>query len=158
MLTNIQHSKRTLRATTNGGHQDSNMIGDFPNLGEVWYNSKSITNILSLADVRKVCRITMDSQDEPALHIHRLDGSVMNFAEHKSSLCVYNANVTYESDTGYSILSTVAEQKKLFSRREVKAANAARDLHHKIGRPDETEFDSVLLMEESHQKLSSDTE
>lgn len=35
MLTNIQDSKHMLRAMTNGGHQDSNMIGDFPNLGEV---------------------------------------------------------------------------------------------------------------------------
>ena len=63
-LTNIRRSERTLRAITNGGHQDSNMVGDFPNLGEVWYNHNSIANILSLSDVRKVCRVTMDSDDE----------------------------------------------------------------------------------------------
>ena len=38
----------------------------------------------------------------------------------------------------------MAEQKKLFSRREIKAADAARELYRKIGRPDETEFDSIL--------------
>jgi hypothetical protein len=144
MLTNIRESERTLRAITNGGHQDSNMVGDFPNLGEVWYNNKSIANILSLADVRKVCRVTMDSDDEPALLVHRLDGSVMKFKEHESGLYVYNPNVTNKIVTGYSILSTVAEQKKLFSRREIKAADAARELYRKIGRPDETEFDSIL--------------
>ena len=32
MLTNIRKSERTLRAITNGGHQDSCMLGDFPNL------------------------------------------------------------------------------------------------------------------------------
>ena len=143
MLTNIRRSKRTLRALTNGGHQDSNMIGDFPNLGEVWYNSKLIANILSLADVRKVCRVTMDSHNEPALLVHRLDGLVMKFTEHESGLYVY-PNVTYKIVTGYSILSTVAEQKKLSSRREVKAADAARELYRKIGRPDEAEFDSIL--------------
>jgi hypothetical protein len=37
MLPDIRESERTLRAITNGGHQDSNMIGNFPNLGEVWY-------------------------------------------------------------------------------------------------------------------------
>jgi hypothetical protein len=31
------------------------MIGEFPNLGKVWYNHESIANILSLAEVRKVC-------------------------------------------------------------------------------------------------------
>ena len=34
MLTNIRRSKHTLRALTNGAHQDSNMFGDFPNLGK----------------------------------------------------------------------------------------------------------------------------
>ncbi|KAI2498510.1 hypothetical protein MHU86_15970 [Fragilaria crotonensis] len=147
MLTNICYSKRTLRALTNGGHQqDSNMIGDFPNLGEVWYNSKSIANILSLADVHKVCCVTMDSpHDKPALLVHCLDGSVMKFAERESGFYVYNdPNVTNNTVTGYSILSTVAKQKKLFSRsREVKAADAARELYRKIGRPDENEFDSI---------------
>ena len=47
MLTNVRKSDHTLRALTNGGHQDSSMIGDFPNLGPVWYNPHSIANILS---------------------------------------------------------------------------------------------------------------
>jgi hypothetical protein len=61
MLSNIRRSPYVLRALTNGGYQDSNMVGDFPNLGKVWYNRESIANILSLAgEVRKVCRITID--------------------------------------------------------------------------------------------------
>ena len=68
------------------------MVGDFPNLGEVWYNSASIANILSLAEVRKVCRVTMDSSTEPALQVHRLDGTVMKFQEHESGLYVYAPN------------------------------------------------------------------
>ena len=60
MLLNIRRSPHVLRAITNGGFQDSNMIGDFPNLGEVWYNEASIANILSLADVTKVFTVTMD--------------------------------------------------------------------------------------------------
>ena len=43
------------------------------------------------------------------------------------------------------MLSTMAEQKKFFSRRKIHAANNARDLHHKIGRPIEAEFQSILL-------------
>ena len=143
-LTNIRRSEHTLRAITNGGHQDSNMVGDFPNLGEVWYNDESIANILSLADVCKVCRVTMDSSAEAALHVHRLDGPVMTFAEHESGLYVYAPNVTNDCVTGYSFLSTVAAQKKMFSRREIKAADAARELYSKIGRSDEAEFQTIL--------------
>ena len=145
MLSNIRRSSYVLRALTNGGYQDSNMVGDFPNLGKVWYNRESIANILSLAEVRKVCRITMDSADEPAMLVHRLDGTVMKFLEHPSGLYVFSCNNdTNDSVTGYTMLSTVAEQKKLFSRREIQSANAARDLYRKIGRPAEAEFQSIL--------------
>ena len=92
MLSNIRKSTHVLRAITNGGHQDSCTIGNFPNLGEVWYNKKSIANILSLADVRRVCRVTMDSSVEPAIHVHRLDGTVMKFTEHASGLYVFKCN------------------------------------------------------------------
>jgi hypothetical protein len=146
MLKNIRSSGRVLRALTNGGHQDSTMIGDFPNLGEVWFNEKSIANILSLAEVRKVCRVTMDTSAEPALHVHRLDGSVMKFVEHPSGLYVYKTSNSTSNDrvTGYTMVTTVAAQKRLFSRREVKAADQARDLYRKIGRPSETEFVELL--------------
>jgi hypothetical protein len=70
--------------------QESKLVGDFPNLGEVWFNDNSIANILSLADVRKVCRVTMDTADEPAMTIHRLDGSTMKFREHNCGLYVYD--------------------------------------------------------------------
>ena len=55
------------------------MVGDFPNLGTAWYNKHSIANILSLSDVRKVCRVTMDTREDTAMCVHRLDGSLMRF-------------------------------------------------------------------------------
>ena len=144
MLTNVRRSGHVIRALTNGGHQDSDMIGDFPNLGEVWYNKDSMANILSLAEVRKVCRVTMDSSDEPAMIVHRLDGSEMKFTEHDSGLYVFKDNFTNAPVSGYTMVTTVAEQKKLFSKREVKAADVARDLYWKIGRPSEAEFQDIL--------------
>ena len=108
MLTNIRPSDHVLRALTNGGHQDSNMVGDFPNLGTVWYNSASIANILSLSDVRKVCRVTMDTHKETAMCVHRLDGSVMRFVEHPSGLYVFNSS--NKNVTDYTMLTTVTAQ------------------------------------------------
>jgi hypothetical protein len=55
MLSNIQPSEHKLRVHTNGGYQDSSKKGVFKNLGPVWFNRDSIANILSLAEVRKVC-------------------------------------------------------------------------------------------------------
>jgi hypothetical protein len=144
MLTNIRNSGRVLRAITNGGHQDSVLVGEFPNLGEVWFNGASIANILSLAEVCKVCRVTMDTSTEPAIVVHRVDGTVMKFVEHPSGLYIYKRNPTNASATGYSFVSTVAAQKAMFSRREIKAADVARELYRKIGRPAETEFQRIL--------------
>jgi hypothetical protein len=138
LLTNICRSLlHVLRAITNSGHQD------FPNLGPVWYNSDSLANILSLSEVRKVCRVTMDTGDEAATSVHRLNGSVMKFVKHKSGLNVF---VPDSSDviTGYSLVSTVAAHKRMFTQREIKAADAARNLYRKIGRPSEAEFHSIL--------------
>jgi Zinc knuckle len=52
MLYNMQKSGDVMRAITNGGYQDSNLIGHFPNFGDVWYNKDSIASILSLAEVK----------------------------------------------------------------------------------------------------------
>ena len=40
-------------------------------------------------------------------------------------------------------MSTVAENKKLFTAREIKDADAAHELYRKLDRPSETEFQSV---------------
>ena len=90
------------------------MIGDFPNLGEVWFNKDSIANILSLAEVHKLCCITMDTNSEPAMHEQRLDGSVIILNEHASGSYVYNPNITNDCVDAYSMLSTVAAQNRMF--------------------------------------------
>jgi hypothetical protein len=144
MLTNIRDSGRTLRAITNGGHQDSTKVGDFPNLGEVWFNPLSIANILSLADVSQVCRVTMDSDTAHAINVHRKDGTVMIFSRHPSGLYVFNSNVTSPDVTAYTLVNTVATQKKLFTPRQVQAADAARDLYRMLGRPSEQTFQHIL--------------
>jgi hypothetical protein len=53
MISNIRRSTEELCAHTNGGTQISTQVGDFTNLGTVWYNPDSIANILSLSDVRQ---------------------------------------------------------------------------------------------------------
>jgi hypothetical protein len=150
MLANIHCSDCTLCALTNGGHQDSHMIGDFPNLGEVWFNKDSIAKILSLAEVHKVCRFTMDTNSEPAMHVHRLDWSVMIFKEHESGFYVYNPTITNDCVHAYTMLSTVAAQKRMFSRREVKATDTAREL-------DQMKMISRLYCEKPNPKLSGHT-
>lgn len=53
-------------------------------------------------------------------------------------------NTTNDCVNAYTMVTTVATQKKLFSRREIAAADEARALYRKIGRPDEAEFQRIL--------------
>jgi hypothetical protein len=120
MLTNIRPSdRRVLRVVINGRFQDSKLIGKFPNLGKVWFNPASIANILSLSEVSKVCRVTMDKTRKPAMMLHRIDGSEMKFVEHACGLYVLdpshkNSNVSVDN---YTLVSTVQKQKSLFTTR-----------------------------------------
>jgi hypothetical protein len=44
----------------------------------------------------------------------------------------------------YTMISTVADHKTMFSRRQIADADTARALYRKMGRPDEAEFLSIL--------------
>ena len=147
MLTNIRQGPHVLRAMTNGGHQDSILVGDFPNLGQVWFNPQSIANILSLSAVRKVCRVTMDTGNEVAICVHRVDGSVMKFVEHDSGLYVFDPSVPNNTSAplnAYTLLSSVSDQEKLFSPHQIQNAESARALYCLLGRPDTAEFETIL--------------
>jgi hypothetical protein len=105
------------------------------NFSNVWYNPHSLANILSMAEVRKVCRITMDTSIEPAMTVHRKDGSCMKFSEYKSGLYYFDTagpeptNDTSFDVTNYLFLNTVAGNKQAYTRREIQGADRARKLY-----------------------------
>jgi hypothetical protein len=84
-LTNIRRSNRQLKVHTNGGTQISSLVGDIKNFCTVWYNPDSLANIFSLAAVRKLCRITMDTSVEAALCVHHSDGLIVKFTVRAST-------------------------------------------------------------------------
>jgi hypothetical protein len=158
-LKNIRPSTRQLTVLTNGGTQVSTMLGDIPNFGSVWFNPASIANILSLAAVRKVCRVTMDTAVEAAMFVHKLNGDLMKFEEFHSGLYYHDtaASVqhtatttttsppnTSETVNAYALVTTVAANKAMFTRREIEGADKARELYRMIGRPSEKSFQEIL--------------
>ena len=151
-LTNIRNADRELKVILNGGTQVSNQIGDIQNFGTVWYNPRSLANILSLAEVRKNNRVTMDTAEEAAMIVHRQDGSEMKFIEFKTGLYYYDGKVPETDNSGnnndtissYSFVQTVANNKKLYHKREIEGANKARELYIRLGRPSQHQFQKML--------------
>jgi uncharacterized protein with von Willebrand factor type A (vWA) domain len=64
------------------------------------------------------------------MFVHHLDGSVMELVEQPSGNYVFKP--TYNSDTTvtvYNMVSTVAQQKKVFTRRQVEADDVEQELY-----------------------------
>jgi hypothetical protein len=126
-------------------------VGSINNFGDVWFNTNSLANILSMAKVPKVCCITMDTSVEAAMHVHQQDGTVMKFQEFESGLYYFYTekqspptNDTSHSHTNYLFLNTVAGNKDTYTWRKIEGADAARALYKKIGRPSQNEYAAIL--------------
>ena len=115
-----------------------------------WYNTESLANILLMAAVRKVSRITMDTSIKVAMNVHRQDGTIMKFREYTSGLYYFdasagNSNDTSHTSTDYLFLNTVEGNKNKYVRIEIEGADRARALYKKIGRPSEEDFTDILV-------------
>jgi Zinc knuckle len=126
-LTNIRESDTAMTVYTNGGTQVLSLIGDVKNFGTVWYNPDSLANILSLAEVRKVCRVTMDTDHEPTMFVHYKNGTIMKFVEYNSGLYYHD---TSQEEHNFTFVSTVSDNKRRFTDREI--AHAQGRTHSKL--------------------------
>ena len=138
MLLNIRDGKKTLKAYTNGGRQDSTKVGDLPGFFTVWYNPNSMINILSWADVSRKFRITADTAMGKYITVHLSDTRKMIFEEVGSGLYLFrNPGIqsTLNKVSGYSYLMLTESKLSDFNKGEIQGAQNARDLHRSLGFP-----------------------
>ena len=70
----------------NGGSITTNQKAHVRNYGDVWFDKRAITNILSLKNVQKRYRVTYDSTFNRALVVHKPEGPDMHFIMHRDGL------------------------------------------------------------------------
>ena len=147
LLRDIAPSPRPLAIRSSGGVFHAFHTGYLPNFGQVWYHPDSVANILSMAAVSKTCRVTMDTQAEPAILVHRKDKSILRFVQCPSGLYYYDVAIKTKpaaSHYRFSFLNTVAQNKSLYTAREIKGADKARALQRRIGYPSQQQFEHAL--------------
>ena len=89
MRSNGGTMKVTKKASVRGYHKD------------VWFNSKAITNILSLKNLQQQYRVTYDSVDQEfVVHRENHNKSNMKFKMHESGLHFYDPNDASEGKQG----------------------------------------------------------
>ena len=108
LLQNIRKSTSTMRIHCNAGVASTNLIGDLPGYGTVWFYPSGIANILSLANVMRRYCVTYDSTTGNKFVVHKPDGSCRVFTQSPQGLYYLDAsNLTLAT----TLVTTVAEKK-----------------------------------------------
>ena len=141
-LRNIQKVDATLNLTSNGGRLSTNMQGEYPGFGMVWYNPAGITNIVSQARVEeKGYRVEYDS-DKGQYTVSGKKGKIF-FTKSPEGLYVMPLNV---SNQGVTLVETVEGNKQGFSARQIERADIAKRLYEMIGFPSMNDYKKIVQM------------
>ena len=121
MVTNVKNADRKLHLGTNGGKATAIKKADLAGYGEVWFNKKSITNIISLAGMAKKYCVRYDPWQEDAFIVDT-DKGVRKFVHGHNNIYKYlppNKNVPLQ------LLEMIKENKKYYTNHQVQQAKAA---------------------------------
>ena len=138
LLSNIRVVKSTMSIATNGGTLITNKKGYLSGYGDVWFDERAITNILSLDNVTKKYRVTYDSGKDTAFLVHKPD-VIIRFERSPSGL-YYHA----PENRSIMMLNTIDDNKKKYSNRQYSRALVARELYTKIGCPSINDFKQLV--------------
>ena len=148
-LTNVRmcETGQELNIITNGGSKLYETFGDVTFLPvAAYYNRDSLANVLSFKKVSEIpgVRITVDTAVENAILVHMKNGTTHKFHECHDGLYFmdmekYNSNYNNSVVTAYpkniSLLSTVAQNKSMYTKEQISRAEAAVNLQELIGWP-----------------------
>ena len=138
---------------TNGGQVEYDKVGIFSLLPfQVYFDERSMANILSLKDVASRFRVTMDTTVEHSMNVHVSDHQVLKFKQCGDGLHFLDTSTlgssVFSSNSavnGYSYLQTVTSNKEYFTRREVQGANAARNLQQLLWWPSTKTYSKAVI-------------
>ena len=118
---------------TNAGVLKVIHMARLPLFGNVWYNQKAITNILSFAEVRDHpdYKIAYDEDKDEHVITHTLTGNAISFMR-MGNHYVFKPKSTEHQ---ISLVEMVEENKKLFTVPQKKRADQARALLYTMAAP-----------------------
>ena len=140
----MRKAKRALNMSSNGGGLRITKECMVPGYEFwMWFTKRAMTNIICLKNIIRLYRVTYDSERGTRFIVHREEHGLPNmiFEMHPCGLHVYYPE---KVDGKYSFVQTVADNMKLFTKRQVEGAVRARHLYETIGYPSEADFEAML--------------
>ena len=142
LLKNIREADSYMDIHCNAGVTSTNLIGDLPGYGTVWYHPNGIANILSLARVReRGYKVTFDSQHGNSFHVTKPDGTVRVFNQSDRGLYFMETTANGNQTT---LVNTVADNQTRYNKRDYSQAVLARKIQGLIGRPSTRQYMSIV--------------
>ena len=145
LLKNIRRTPEGIRVHCNAGNWLTDLVGDLPRNGTVWYDPKAIANILSLRRVRDHYHITYDSSHRKFI-VTKPSGK--EFAFHESEGGLHYLDTTHQQGQqrqGHLFaVNTVKDNKKNFTNNNYLRAIRARELQVTVGCPSDKDLIKIL--------------
>ena len=155
LFSKIWKTERSLDVETNGGPYTINEKGIVEGIGEVWYSPESMINILSLKllNDHEDYEVEYSCGTEGAFFVAKNSESGAEFKfEEKDGVYIFVAEVEVADKTNptqsYSLsnVATVEQNKKLYSKRQVKKAEKVKELIEAMGYP--SRRDLIMMITE----------
>ena len=142
LLNNIRSGLAYMDIHCNARMTSTNLVGDLPGYGEVWYHPNGIANILSLARVKdRGYHVTYDSDNCNEFRIYNPNSNTTRvFKESNRGLYFMETN----DETGTVLVNTVNDNKSNFSNIDYSRAGLARQIQKTIGRPSTRTFINII--------------
>ena len=145
LLKSIRRTPEGMRIDCNTGSRLTNLIGDLPGYGTVWYDPNAIANILSLRQVRDRYHISYDSSLQKFI-VTKPSGKEFVFQESNGGL--HYLDTTHQQDQhqqGHVLsVNTVKDNKKIFTNNNYLWAVRAWELQVMVGCPSDKDFIRIL--------------
>ena len=135
LVENICRVKDRMKMQCNAGTRVTNLVGDLPGYGPVWFNSRAIANVLSLKLVKEKYHIQYDSNAKDGFVVTKPNGERFQFIQSSSGLHYLD---TSNPDPNKSVnttmvVNTVAENKKNYTNNDYLHALRAQELQVMMG-------------------------
>ena len=136
----------TLKIMTNGGLLTATQQVHLKNYGNVWYQPKYISNILSLSNINKKNRIIYDSENgDRFIVINKIPGG------HNMIFTANNDGLYYNdmsSTKGVSMLSIMEENQRHYNQQQYEREKTARKIYQTVGHPSIKDYKNIIKMNE----------
>jgi hypothetical protein len=116
LLKHIREVDTWMDIHCNAGATSTNLQGEMPGYGTVWYHKDGIANILSLSKTAAKHRVTYDSTDGNDFKVHKDDGTTQIFQQSKRGLFYM------DTTADIALVNTVAKNKSRYTNRDYSCA------------------------------------